>query len=235
MPVIRALVSSTDRATRALGSAVRLRHPLALGLRDQLMSLVTSLGAFQAQAGASLSMLDVGYPESPVCAQDRPAAWQASVIPREGSEAPNLLDWAAFGGGPGPGARGPDATARGASGPIRVHELLRGGRHVALLFDGAAATEAGYANLTGIARRLRSRFGDLVEPHLVVPAATVPASARSEGSTLLDEGGEVHQRYGARSECVYVLRPDGYVGYRGQPADGAKVEAWLDRSLEAPG
>jgi 2-polyprenyl-6-methoxyphenol hydroxylase-like FAD-dependent oxidoreductase len=249
LPVIRALLSTTDRAMRALETAVKIRNPIAITLRDQLMSVVTRLGVVQAQATAAMAMLAVSYPASPLCDQDRPAPWQASLLPHEGSEAPSLVDWAAFGGGPAPGARAPDATAQGGivddggrppmppgpagKGPLRVHELLRSGRHVALLFDGAAATEQGYTNLTGIARRLRARFGDTVDPYLVVPREAAPALARWEGPTLLDEGGEIHRRYGARSECAYVIRPDGYVGYRGQPADGAKIEAWLGRSLDA--
>jgi 2-polyprenyl-6-methoxyphenol hydroxylase-like FAD-dependent oxidoreductase len=237
MPVIRALLANTDRATRVLETAVKLRHPLAVHLRDQLMSVVTRLGAVESQANASISMLGVGYDGSPLCAQERPALWQANVIGREGSEAPNVIDWATFGSGPAPGARAPDATALGGIGdqegrPLGVHELLRSGRHVVLLFDGAAATEQGYANLTSIARGLRARFGDAIDPYLVVPMSTAPALARWEGPVLLDEGGELHRRYGARSECVYVLRPDGYVGYRGQPADGGKLEAWVGRWLE---
>jgi 2-polyprenyl-6-methoxyphenol hydroxylase-like FAD-dependent oxidoreductase len=237
LPVIRALIAQTDRATRAIDTAVKLRHPIAVALRNQLMSLATSLGVVQAQATASLAMLGVGYPDSPLCAQDRPTIWGTDVMARQDSESPTVRDWVAFGGGPAPGQRAPDAEARGGTGsePRRVHELVRSGRHVALLFDGAAATEAGYANLTRIARSVRGRFGDAVEPYLVVPTATAPAPARWEGPTLLDEGGEIHQRYGARSEAIYLIRPDGYVGYRGQPAEGAKLEAWLDRCLEPVG
>jgi 2-polyprenyl-6-methoxyphenol hydroxylase-like FAD-dependent oxidoreductase len=229
LPVIRELVAGTDRATRAIETAVRMRNPITRALRDQLMSIVTRIGAVQTRAISSLTMLGIGYPESPLCAQDRPALWSANVVASGPTENPSVRDWAAFGEGPAPGARAPDACAQGGlgGGPVHVHELLRRGRHVALLFDGATASEAGYANLVGIARALQSRFEDLVEPYLVVPMTAPLPAARWEGPTLLDPGGEVHQRYGARSECVYVLRPDGYIGYRSQPADRAKLERWL--------
>jgi 2-polyprenyl-6-methoxyphenol hydroxylase-like FAD-dependent oxidoreductase len=237
LPVIRALIEGTDRATRGMESMVTLRHPVAVALRNQLMSVVTRLGAVQSQAAHTISMLGVGYEASPICAQDRPALWQASLLGSDGSEDPSVRDWAAFGGGPAPGSRAPDVAAQGGveggGAPARVHELLRAGAHVALLFDGAAATEAGYRNLTGIAQRLRARYGDAVAPHLVVPFASAPAAARWDGPTLRDGGGDVHKRYGARSECVYVVRPDGYVGYRAQPADGEKLQAWFDRFLAA--
>jgi len=46
---------------------------------------------------------------------------------------------------------------------------------------------------------------------------------------LLDADGPVHERYGARSECLYLVRPDGYVGYRCQPADPDQLIAYLER------
>jgi 2-polyprenyl-6-methoxyphenol hydroxylase-like FAD-dependent oxidoreductase len=234
LPVIRALLAGTDQATRGMETAVKFRHPLTQGLRDQVMSTVTSLGAVQARAVQNLSMLGVGYADSPICAQDRPSVWQSKVLAGKDSEAPGVLDWAAFGSGPEPGQRAPDVAAEGGLGegrPVRVHELVRAGKHLVLLFDGAAATEDGYRNLIEIAEALRARHGDAVAPTLVVPFADAPAAARWEGPTLLDPTSAVHQLYGARSECVYVIRPDGYIGYRGQPADGARLQAWFDRVL----
>jgi len=49
------------------------------------------------------------------------------------------------------------------------------------------------------------------------------------GQVLLDADGPVHERYGARSECLYLVRPDGYVGYRCQPADPDQLIAYLER------
>lgn len=126
-------------------------------LRDQVMSTMTSLGVVQSQLVQTISMLGIGYPDRPICAQDRPSVQLASVLSGAGSEAPSVLDRAAFGGGPQPGERAPDATAEGGLGEgaeVRVHELVRSGKHLVLLFDGAAATEAGDKNLTGIAPRL---------------------------------------------------------------------------------
>lgn len=40
----------------------------------------------------------------------------------------------------------------------------------------------------------------MVELYLVVPFASTTAAARWNGPTLLDATGEIHQRYGARSE-----------------------------------
>jgi 2-polyprenyl-6-methoxyphenol hydroxylase-like FAD-dependent oxidoreductase len=224
LPVAKALLAGTDRAMQGMELAVGLRSPIATALRNQLMGFVTGLEVLQARALRTLSMLDVGYRESPIVKQDRIAMWRANVARSAESEQPSLGDWTAFGDAAGPGERALDAPLAGGK---RLFELLHGTKHVALLFDGAAATVEGYRNLERIGARVREKLGEWVDVHVVVPFAEKPAELQWDGSTLLDEGGALHQRYGARSECVYLIRPDGYVGYRGQPADEARFFAYL--------
>ena len=113
-------------------------------------------------------------------------------------------------------------------------DVLRGTKHALLLFDGAAATEAGYKNLADIANHVREKYGDVVETHVLVPFKDKPASLAWTGSTLFDADGGVHRRYGARSECLYLVRPDGYVAYRCQPAQGDKLDTYLESIFVAP-
>jgi hypothetical protein len=57
-----------------------------------------------------------------------------------------------------------------------------------------------------------------VSTHVVVPRADRPAALGDAVSVLHDAHGAAHRRYGAGSECLFLVRPDGYVGYRSQPA-----------------
>jgi hypothetical protein len=176
----------------------------------------------------TVSMLDVAYPGSPIVKQDRIPVWQANVTSSAQTEQPSLADWAAFGDAPAPGHRAVDAPIEPAA-PGRRHvlDLLRGTRHVLFLFDGAAPTAEGYRNLQSIGTRVRERFGSWVDVHIVVPYATRPAELKWDQSLVLDGSGAFHQRYGARSECLYLVRPDGYVAYRCQPASGDSLLAYL--------
>jgi hypothetical protein len=61
----------------------------------------------------------------------------------------------------------------------------------------------------------------------VVPHATAPRALEWDGSVLLDGHRALHRRYGAGSECLYVIRPDGYIGYRSQPAQVDPVMGYL--------
>ena len=46
---------------------------------------------------------------------------------------------------------------------------------------------------------------------------------------ILDHLGELHHRFGARGSCLYLIRPDGYLGYRAMPPDAGKLAHYLGR------
>ncbi|MFO0548304.1 MAG: hypothetical protein U0271_07960 [Polyangiaceae bacterium] len=52
---------------------------------------------------------------------------------------------------------------------------------------------------------------------------------------MFDPGGALGRRYGARSACVYLVRPDLYIGFRAQPPQPSELFAHLDALFsEAP-
>ncbi len=71
-------------------------------------------------------------------------------------------------------------------------------------------------------------------PHRTAPdrparAARGPGSQRR--NTLWIRGGELHHRYGARSACLYVVRPDGYIGFRSQPPDPEALKSYFTPNI----
>jgi hypothetical protein len=48
---------------------------------------------------------------------------------------------------------------------------------------------------------------------------------------LLDPELALHRRYAAATESLYLIRPDGYVGFRSQPAELANLQAHLESYL----
>jgi hypothetical protein len=99
---------------------------------------------------------------------------------------------------------------------------------VLLLFDGAAATDEGYDNLRSIAERVARRYGDHIGIHVVTPHAERPAGLTWDGSVLLDPDAELHEHFGCGSEGLYLVRPDGYVGFRSQPAEESQLLRYLE-------
>jgi hypothetical protein len=141
-----------------------------------------------------------------------------------------VRDWRDFEAAPAPGDRVPDVEL----GEDTLFERLRGTHHTLLLFDGRAQTSHGYDNLAAIADAVKVRWGGLVRPIIVVYGAEMPRELeRFAGSdrAWLDAEGKLHARFGAGSECLYLVRPDGYVGFRAQPADQGALEKFVARVL----
>ena len=46
---------------------------------------------------------------------------------------------------------------------------------------------------------------------------------------LVDPESEAHKNYGAKGECIYLIRPDGYVGYRSLPPSLERLQEHLKK------
>ena len=87
------------------------------------------------------------------------------------------------------------------------------------------------ARLSGIAGEITQRFGDTITPVLVVAASAAPPDVPPTLRVLLDPELALHRRYAAATESLYLIRPDGYVGFRSQPAEASHLRAHLERYL----
>jgi 2-polyprenyl-6-methoxyphenol hydroxylase-like FAD-dependent oxidoreductase len=218
-PVAASTLTGTDLATKV----VTLRNPVAREIRDRLAGFLSTLEVVQKRVMAQASEVAVEYRESPIVDEYRAPVARATVGKRVG-EGPTLGDWMDFGGAPRPGDRAPDVSIDGAT---TLHSLLRHTKSTLLLFDGRAPTPEGYANLADIARRVRERWAAHVEPIVVLPRADRPVELPPGERVLFDATKALHKHYGAGSECLYLIRPDGYVGFRSQPGVWKHLEEHL--------
>ena len=86
----------------------------------------------------------------------------------------------------------------------------------------------------GDRRPLRTPLADLDVQgrQLRVPASSDLGDRSSE---LLDPDGRTHRRYGATAEALYLVRPDGHVGLRAQPASEEVLLRYLGRVFDRVG
>ena len=106
--------------------------------------------------------------------------------------------------GPQPGDRAP------------LVEGLNGSAHHLLLFTGEEP------NMETLAAVHAGMPKGLVYPSLVT---TRPV--QWDAPVIVDEDRTLHEKFGARTSCVYLVRPDGYVGYRGSPEEPGRIAAYL--------
>jgi len=156
-------------------------------------------------------------------------AQHLKILPGRKSDKASLKDWVSFSLAPRSGERAPQgACLRYPSRTtMSLFEEFRGTASTLLLFDGLAHTAKGYANLSRIAHSVNTLLGDEIKTHIVVSANDRPEQLDWDGSILLDPDHQLHRRYGAGAASLYFIRPDGYIGFRSQPAREEPLLAYL--------
>jgi 2-polyprenyl-6-methoxyphenol hydroxylase-like FAD-dependent oxidoreductase len=109
--------------------------------------------------------------------------------------------------------------------PLRLFDLLRGPDHVLLA---CLAAPDGLEELEDVARWLAH---DGLARVVAIAPAGVPAVASVGAALIRDAEGRFVRAYGAAPGMVFLIRPDGYVGYRADKLDRAGLASYLARTL----
>jgi 2-polyprenyl-6-methoxyphenol hydroxylase-like FAD-dependent oxidoreductase len=217
----RDMLYLTDHLHRAV---LREEPHLSLSetLRQKLATVLAGQEVMQQRMRRAVAELNIGYRHSPVVAEHH------RLLPGPRGAHTGVLGWHDFGAGPRAGDRAPDARLMLHPGrqSVRFFQRLRGTTHHLVLFAGALATGETHRRLQALADATMHEYPDRIEPHLIVPHE-LPEDLVGKGEILLDPRGELHHRYGARSACLYVVRPDGYIGFRSQPPDPEALKSYF--------
>jgi 2-polyprenyl-6-methoxyphenol hydroxylase-like FAD-dependent oxidoreductase len=137
--------------------------------------------------------------------------------------------------GPMAGDRAPDATLvrMPERKTARLFEVMTGTRWTLLLFAGTAPTVEDIESLEKISSPLAQKYGTRVAIHLVLSGdPPVPVHENWAADVLMDRECFVHEKYGVeKSPCLYLIRPDWYVGFRGGLGEAKQLSAYLERVL----
>jgi 2-polyprenyl-6-methoxyphenol hydroxylase-like FAD-dependent oxidoreductase len=225
-PVAVGVLRGTDVMTRV----VTLRNPLARTVRNRLFAIAGGLSAVRHRVSLQLSELAVNYRQSPIVAGDDPGWLEA--IGRGGLA--GLRRERAFAGGPRAGDRAPDVPLRSEIQPgdpawSRLSDALSEPCHHLLVFEGLEPTDGPVPDGRAIEALVEaSRGRDWLVPWRVRNARTADDGAAA-ARILLDPDGVLHRAYGALAPCLYVIRPDGYIGYRSPRCDGRGLRDYRKR------
>jgi hypothetical protein len=131
---------------------------------------------------------------------------------------------------PGAGDRAPDAGGlrrHGVGFPLRLFDVLRGTEHVLIAYLPSAP--AGTTKLAAFTAQLEARVGNRVRVVVVTAAQAVQEQA---GVAVYRDGqSEFAAAYGAQA-ASFLVRPDGYVGWRGRSWDDEGLIAYLAKTLD---
>ncbi len=212
------------QATGLMSQAVLLRHPVAGKLRDLTAAVMTSLDVVQNKLRDEVSEIGVNYRSSPIVSEHRPDDWRAA-----------LASW--FDSGPRAGDRAPDAAGlRSAEGKdLRLFELLSGTGHVLLLFVTGEGDQAAARARQERLATASNRYGKLLDRYTILPPDGRAAVISHDSSIVVDAQNELRRVYKVRDEVLLVIRPDGYVAFRSEPADPEKLAAYLAMMFKPDG
>ena len=209
LAIAQRVLAQTDTNTKVLVS----NHPIVQFLRERVLTL----NSVQSYLSRRSSQLFIHYRRSSLS-----RSYQASLIG-------NLINWLTLRFGPHAGDRAPNGKCiRAASHEeTSLFREFRGTHFTLLLFDGLNHSEAGYTNLVKIAHQVEALLGKVVKTYIVVSTDKVLRELDGNGSVLQDKSRTLHKQYGANAASLYLIRPDGYIGFRSQPVAAEPLLEYL--------
>ncbi|KAJ3049126.1 hypothetical protein HK102_012556, partial [Quaeritorhiza haematococci] len=103
------------------------------------------------------------------------------------------------------------------------------GRHVLLVFQGTKP-ESGAFRVDFLAEEyIAPHLAGRIRPILVEPRVPIEDSPAWMGERLPDPANTLHRRFGAEGACLYLVRPDGFIGFRARPLDPMAFRDYLKR------
>ena len=86
--------------------------------------------------------------------------------------------------------------------------------------------------LPALAAGIASAYGNLANVYLVY-AGTEEPKQPPPGTTLVgDPEHALHNRYGAETACLYLIRPDGYIAYRDRLANPDSLRRYMQQVFD---
>jgi 2-polyprenyl-6-methoxyphenol hydroxylase-like FAD-dependent oxidoreductase len=207
------------KAAEIFTTVATLRNPVAQFMRNHLAPIITSFHQVQDEVRRGWQEISLNYRHSPLSKEV----------------------WPLFGGGQHAGDRLCYLPLRSAvdGRPASLFSTVDGKRHSLLLLP---ADPDSLPRLVTIAIEAEHTFPGALAAHIILKDGTIPSADGSSIPEWFDTQSRVYEMLGAVAPTLLVIRPDGYISYRCQPADGKALLEYLggflvrkDTSHDGPG
>jgi hypothetical protein len=227
--VLKDLFSVSDRQHKL---AV-IRHPIGFRARRAAVGILDSLSYFTAAHHEMQAQTGWSYDHSPIVGEHLGAPpIGAKTLTSFSQQRPEIKAWRFFRHGPHAGERAPDASYLydHANREVRLYDVIGGTKHKLLLLTGTdALPDESIARACALARHAQTLWGEHLDAYVVRRSQVMPHSADWSGPFLFDPSEALHRRYNALKECLYLIRPDGYIAFRHKPISRDSLVKYMDR------
>lgn len=211
LPIARRVLKWTRVLAKAVGPAhVLVRNQVIV--RHWLMVNLLRIRAVRAWLLTSVSQVRVNYRNRSLSTS---VGSFGRTAPRAGDRAPNASGFVY-----------PDLSA------TSLFDEFRHPRWQLMLFEGEGSDRPARDRLFALAAKIEADFGESIKALVILRREGAPVAW--EGRTVIDREGDMHSVYGADTACLYLVRPDRYIGLRCRPAEEDSVFAYLGRVFESP-
>jgi 2-polyprenyl-6-methoxyphenol hydroxylase-like FAD-dependent oxidoreductase len=190
-----------------------LRNPAAQWVRNQTAAIIGAFPFVRDRIRDALFELSINYRHSALSAQKWPSMTGGLAAGDRLCDAPVRSP-----------VNGTHTTLFSVIGCLRINLLV---------FPGSGDAKA-VAHLLQIAEKIRQQFPTEIAVHVIVKADDAGAggfTGAKEGSVWIDTNGILHQKLYATDASLFLIRPDGYIGFRCQPAESDATIHYLDGFL----
>ncbi len=204
------VVALTHTATKM----ATIHNPVLSAIRNKMMGFLLNMTPVQRKITNILTQLEYHYKDSPIVDE----RWFESKEVE--GYVPHDVDLKA-------GERFRDYTLQSTQGEgTTLYTLLKGSEHELLIFTGSEPEAMEIDEINKIVESAKE-YGPLIETHLICGNEEIPAGLPEVPSSWVDSGHEMHKDFGAAKSSLYLIRPDGYIAFRNQPASASDLKEYL--------
>lgn len=227
------LAAATLRGTKRATKVVMLRQSVTRQVQNRVAALLGSFDVVQQRLARRLAELDLSYSESSIV-EECHMPLLGSCFHLADKLIPTTSTCLEFGSTPQAGERLPDVVYAdsGAEGGARLFTLLRGTRHCLFLFSGLGP-KADQEALLDVASLVKDSYDPIIKFYLVLHPDSKADFSSWKYAVIQDSEGALHRHFGLSFGGMYLVRPDGYIGFRSQPVLKSVFVDYLKRTFIA--
>lgn len=188
-----------------------LRSPVAIWLRNHIAPLLGSFHVVKDNIRDQWAELSINYRSSPLTGE----SW--SSLANEVQAGDRLCDT--------------PVTSLATGHQTNLLSAIHSNRHTLLLIPGSTDAKE-LSQLTRLATQASKIFPDVLSTHIILKPDTPPdITPNLEFPVWLDADNKLHHKFNAIHPILLLIRPDGYIAYRNQPADISHLLCFMDTYL----